>query len=151
MTSGPRPGFDVVPFIDAVLITLFVALNTSVFVFAPGTTIQLPASRTLEQIESAPTVVLTVDRNELYFFQGSKLTRQSLQAALEHYVDHALSEDRGAGATLLLKADATIPSSTLFELMDVARSAGFNRILLAAEPGKPQTGAWDASSLPEAP
>jgi biopolymer transport protein ExbD len=146
MTSGPKPGLDPVPFLDAMLIALFIALNSSAFVLAPGTTIQLPTSGTMEALESAPTAVLTVDRNELYFFEGSKLATASVETRLKRYVEDLGSEPESAGALLLLKVDSTIPSSTLFELMDIARRAGFARIHLAAEPRDRELPAWENAS-----
>ena len=79
MTSTPRQGFDFVPFLDAVIITLFVSLNISAFVFSPGTSIRLPASPYLLATQADPTAVLTVDRNQLYFFEGLKLAPDNLE------------------------------------------------------------------------
>ena len=143
MTSAPKAGLDPVPFLDAMLITLFIALNASAFVLAPGTKIQLPSSETMEAIDSAPTAVLTVDRNELYFFEGSKLATASLEAQLRRYIEDLGSDGARSSALLLLKVDSTLPSSSLFELMDIARRAGFARIHLAAEPRTHQTGQWE--------
>ena len=133
MRSGPRPGFDVVPFLDAVIIAFFVALNASAFVLAPGAAIQLPVSQTVESTPVAPIAVLTVDRNELYFFEGRKLAKSTLAYQLKAFVEEVGGDDGRAGAILLLKADSSITSSTLFSLMDVARSAGFSQVHLAAE------------------
>ncbi|HSH08839.1 MAG TPA: biopolymer transporter ExbD [Oceanipulchritudo sp.] len=131
--SAPQPGFDVVPFLDAILIALFVALNASVFVLAPGTIVHLPQSDTLEAAQSAPTAVLTVDRNELYFFKGRKLAKVSLEGQLRQYIEDLGPKHQESGAVLLLKADSSITSATLFSLMDTARKAGFSQIHLAAE------------------
>lgn len=133
MTSAPRQGFDVVPFLDAFLIVLFVALNTSAFVVAPGATIQLPVSATVEASPAATTAVLTVDRNQLYFFEGRKLAEVTLETRLKDYVDNQKLSSRGDGTVLLIKADSSITSSTLFQLMEIARNAGFSQIHLAAE------------------
>ena len=143
MTSSPRPGLDPVPFLDAMLIALFVALNASAFVLAPGTTIELPSSTTMEAIDAAPTAVLTVDRNELYFFEGSKLATASLEGRLRRYIEDLGTDQDRSAALLLLKVDSTIPSSALFELMDIARRAGFARIHLAAEPRTRPPGQWE--------
>ena len=133
MRSAPRPGFDVVPFLDALLIALFVSLNASAFVLAPGTTIQLPSTQRMETIQAAPTAVLTVDRNELYFFHGKKLAKGSLESQLKRYIDTLKPSTDQGGAILLLKADADLSSKALFDLMDIARRAGFTKIHLAAE------------------
>lgn len=130
LRSQPRPGFDAVPFIDALLIVMFIALNSSAFVISPGTLIDLPVSNVVETLDAGPTAVLTVGRNELYFFQGKKLARLTLQQHLREFVESHKGEST---PTLLLKADASIPSSGLFSLMDTARQAGFGEIHLASE------------------
>jgi biopolymer transport protein ExbD len=136
MTSAPKQGFDVIPFLDAFLIVLFVALNTSAFVVAPGATIQLPVSSTVEASPDVTTAVLTVDRNQLYFFEGRKLAEISLQARLKDYVDLVKLSGPEEETVLLIKADSSITSSTLFQLMEIARNAGFNQVHLAAEQEK---------------
>lgn len=147
LLCAPKRGFDVVAFVDAVLIALFVALNTSAFVLSPGTAVQLPVSGTMESAQHLPTAVLTVDRNELYFFEGRKLATLSLEAQLATFVENVRLEDPGQGALLLLKADASITSETLFKLMDLARSAGFTQVHLAAEPLSRADSLWeDAAS-----
>ena len=151
ITCMPRPGLDTVPFLDAFLIALFVALNASAFVLAPGTSVQLPQSSTMESIETAPTAVLTVDRNELYFFEGQKLARLSVASQLRKYVDSLDAAGAGAAPVLLLKADSSITSATLFNLMDIARQAGFSRIHLAAEPETSPAAGLEGVSLEAVP
>lgn len=148
LSSAPRPGFDFVPFVDAMILALFVALNVSAFVITPGTTIRLPESTAVETARESPTAVLTVDRNQLYFFQGVKLSRLTLEEHLAEFVggvNRQETDDREV--TLLIKADASIPTSDLFRLLDLSRKAGFARVHLAAEPAK--TGAarlWEEAA-----
>ena len=130
LRCAPKPGFDVIPFLDALFIAAFVALNASAFVLSPGTTVQLPVSQSLETNRVGPSAVLTVGRNELYFFEGRKLSKLTLQEHLTRYVSSKKTE---TAPVLLLKADESITSSTLFSLMDIARSAGFSEVHLAAE------------------
>lgn len=141
--SEPRPGFDVVPFFDALLIATFIALNFSVFVIAPGASIQLPDTSSLQSVQNAPTAVLTIDRNELYFFGGSKLSGQTVGQHLAGFIRK--HPDAGGKATLLIKADSSISTGVLFNLMDIARECGFARVHLAAEPnGLSGTRLWKA-------
>ena len=130
LRSKPTQGFDTVPFIDALLIAMFIALNSSAFVLSPGTSVELPVSSVLESLDNAPSAVLTVGRNELYFFQGKKLAKVTLQEHLEDFVGNYAGD---TPPVLLLKADASIPSARLFSLMDIARQSGFGEVHLAAE------------------
>ncbi|MEX0324597.1 MAG: ExbD/TolR family protein [Puniceicoccaceae bacterium] len=142
----PRRGFDIVPFLDAFLIVLFVSLNTSAFILAPGTAVQLPLSGAMEPSRDLPTAVLTVDRNELYFFEGRKLAALTLEARLREFIENGGDTTRESGAVLLIKADATITSDVLFGLMDTARQAGFSEVHLAAEPAIRGSSPWDDRS-----
>jgi len=74
--------------------------------------------------------VLTVGKNELYFFEGRKLAKSTLQ---EHLTRYVASRESDKPPMLLLKADESITSANLFNLMDIARTAGFTEVHLAAE------------------
>lgn len=135
--SAPGETFDTVPFLDAVLIALFIALNTSAFIVAPGNAIDLPRSESAEFLPPEGVAVLTVEQNGLLFFAGEKVTPPSLQERLAAFVEtrgSAQLATEGQFLTLLVKADKTIPSEQLFEILDRARKAGFARVHLAAEP-----------------
>jgi biopolymer transport protein ExbD len=145
----PKPGFDFVPFLDALLIALFLALNASTFVIAPGTLIRLPESTGFHDVRPAATAVLTVDRNELYFLEGAKVSSLSLESRLAGFVSQHRGDAADKEVTLLIKADASISSSGLFKLMDMARRAGFSQVHLAAEPPASRSrGAWE-TPVPE--
>ncbi|NBD37335.1 MAG: hypothetical protein GVY10_02050 [Verrucomicrobia bacterium] len=135
--SAPGGTFDAVPFLDAVLIGLFIALNTSAFILAPGNAINLPRSESAEFLPPEGVAVLTVEQNGLLFFDGEKVTSARLQKRLAAFVESRGSSrlaSEGDFQTLLVKADQRIPSEQLFEILDRARKAGFARVHLAAEP-----------------
>ena len=135
LSSSPPKGFDLVPYFDAVLIALIVALNSAHFISAPGASIDLVRlDRELSSVAS-PGAVLTIDRNELYFFQGQKLLSASLADKLKVFVD----ESRLDQPVLLIKADRSIPTESLFGIFELAKTAGFVNVHLAAE-GKMNAG-----------
>jgi biopolymer transport protein ExbD len=127
----PAGGLDPVPFLDLLLVGLFLALNFSAFVIAPGSRIDLPRSESEGFLVSSSTAVLTVDRNQLFFFQGAKLSEAGLPGHFRRYLED-LPEEASA-PSLLVKADTSIEAGVLFRLMDLARQAGFTKIHLAAE------------------
>jgi len=133
MASPPAAGLDAVPFLDLLLIALFAGLNLSRFVLAPGAAVQLPTSGSHQILAAGPAAVLTVDRNQLYFFEGSKFTAATLEPRLREFLRSHPSAQGTAEAVLVIKADATITADTLFWLMDLAREAGFSQVHLAAE------------------
>lgn len=152
MLSGPKPGFDFVPFIDAILISLFISLNISAFVHSPGTSIRLPASPQLLVMQATPAAVLTVDRNQLYFFEGLKLAGTNLENHLVEFMDEHRRRSGNGETTLLIKADASIETEELFQLMDIAQRAGFTQVHLAAEPAPMGRDAdWEEGEVSEQP
>jgi biopolymer transport protein ExbD len=134
MRSHPKDKMDLLPFLDVLLIGLFVSLNFSSFIMAPGIEVTLPESSHFSGNPSAPVAVLTIDRNELYFFEGQMLTWDSLKGSFERY----LSESRANSAAqkdalLLLKAHRDLPLEVLIKSMDLANETGFTSIHLATE------------------
>lgn len=150
MRSAPESGFDAVPFLDALLIVILLAVNTSLFVFAPGTAVELPGTEAVGARLDGRVAVLTVGRNGLFFFDGQKVGETALEERLRLYIASGEGEEgmeNGRTDILLIKADRAILGGELFSLMDVARAAGFERIHLAAEPLPTVSG--DASVTPE--
>jgi len=152
MLSVPKAGFDFVPFIDAILISLFVSINISAFVHTPGTSIQLPDSPQLLATQVNPAAVLTVDRNKLYFFEGLKLAESNLEDHLGDFMSEHRLRYGTEEATLLIKADASIQTEELFQLMDIAQRAGFTQVHLAAEPALSEKSVdWDEEQESDRP
>lgn len=144
MRSHPKDGIDMVPFLDLLLIGVFVSLNFSLFVSAPGIAVTLPNSPSFATTAAAPLAVLTIDRNELYFFEGQMLTAETLRDGLQRYLAQQLEGPHGQrDVGLLLKSHRDLPSSVLIKTMDLANDLGFTSIHIAAEnhPGaEPLTG-----------
>lgn len=135
MRSHPKDTIDVVPFFDLLLIGVFVSLNFSTFISAPGIEVTLPSSPNFSTTQAAPVAVLTIDRNELYFFEGQMLTRETLRDGLQRYMqENPMIEEGRREAGLLLKAHRDLPSNVLIETMDLANDLGFTSIHIAAEP-----------------
>lgn len=134
---GPPAGMDAMPFFDSLLILFLVALNTSLFVTAPGTTIDLPGTTADDAFLEGRVAVLTVGRNGLFFFEGMKIPTGGLQQQLKTYTEagDGAKGFQDSSDVLLIKADQRISGEDLFALLDVARAAGFDRVHLAGEPG----------------
>lgn len=130
----PRPGFDVIPFLDALLIAVFFFLNASDFVFAPGMRVDLPATTSEPTVIPRTVTVLTIGPNDLIFFDGAKIPRGALAEQLLRYVRQ---NPDAAQDLLLVKTAADLSVAELFTIMDEVRAAGFSQIHLAAEPRRP--------------
>jgi len=147
---APKSGFDCVPFIDVILIAVFISLNISAFVILPGISVELPQTRSFAAMEGDFTGVLTVDRNAAFFFEGKKVSPSGLEDQLRQFVDESRIEGVTAPRiTLLIKSDASVSASYLMELMEMAQSAGFAKVHLASESipiNRPEN--WKSLTLP---
>jgi len=144
----PKSGFDCLPYLDFTLIVAFIFINVSSFVILPGVAVELPSGRSAASVAGEYTTVLTIDRNEAFFFEGNKIPASGLEEHLRTFVDEFRPGLRNPPhVTLLLKSDASVSASFLIELMELARSAGFSRVLLASESGSPDgTRPWESST-----
>lgn len=133
LKSSPQKGVDALPFFDVLLISCFIAINFSQFILTPGVQVELPTSMEFAGSKVAPSAVLTIDRNELYFFQGKMLTADSLAEGLSRYTQELSNTDKGFTGTLLIKAHRQLSTEVLLHAMDKAREAGFSSIHIAAE------------------
>ena len=135
--SQPEHRIDAVPMIDTLLIALFVMAMGSRFIYAPGVgvdlSLELPASAGT-YIEAVPTdaaltvKVLTAKQDNLYIFDGSIYSMNTLEQLFEDYKQH---DERSA--TLLVKADKSVSIDTLVKIADLARTARFAKIQLAVD------------------
>lgn len=129
LKSRPKIGLNAAPFIDLLLIGLVLVINGSPFIGAPGISVDLVRIPQQEVRESIADAVLTIDRNELIFFQGLKIPYSQIQPELSGFLAKHPSEN----AVLMVKADVGMDMRQLFDVFEIAREAGFARVHLAAE------------------
>jgi biopolymer transport protein ExbD len=137
--SVPERRLDAAAVMDVLLITLFLSMLGSRFIFAPGMTmdlaLELPVS-SQSTLAAVPTdavltvKVLTAKQDNMYIFNGNIYTKGALEQMFRSY-DKTLNE--GREAILLVKADNTVTMATFTDLVDLARLAGFSKIQLAAQ------------------
>lgn len=133
MRAHPTSAWDSIPWLDVLLIVVFIATQSAWFVTAPGTSLQLPQGNSSGAFLREPTAILSVGPNELYFFDGEKVSQVALAKRLNEFVLRSRSVK--SEVTLLIKADQQVPLQLLFNLMEYARMAGFSMVHLASEPG----------------
>ncbi len=129
MSRVPGVGFDSVPFLDVILIFVFLGIGSSSFVFSPGVEVDLVQIDSGMSGSVGPTAVLTVMPNEQFFFEGRKIPRDALESALKAYAE-ALPPGR---RYLLLKVDLTTSTEESLAILSAARRAGFDRVQMAGE------------------
>ncbi len=129
----PRSGIDLVPFFDVCVILLFFGMFGSRFVLAPGVAVDLrpPATAGVPRDALPTSRVLTVseiDGRAMLMFEGRILD----VAKLERFLAERAGQYQGE--VLLVRMDRDVSMVLFVRVLEVAKRAGFDQILLAAEP-----------------
>jgi biopolymer transport protein ExbD len=124
--SAPERRVDLLPFVDFAFIALLFAFLSSRIIFTPGVALNLPEAEA-SQIEGlTSSKVLTVDQGQ-YLYGGGIYSLETLPRAFSQ------NPEGIRGRVLLIRADRELALQTLVSLSDLARAAGFTRVLVAAE------------------
>src|ERR1700689_3415760 len=100
---------DAAPLVNVVfLLLLFFVLNSS-FVMVPGVRVSLTEAD-FPFITSFQTLVVTVPRDDLLFFNDQPVSIDKLESALREAVQ------QGRGHELIIKADQQVPYGTVTEI-----------------------------------
>lgn len=129
LKNQPKVGLNAAPFIDMMVIGFVLLLNGSHYMAAPGVGVELVRTGMSAPGSAMPAAVLTIDRNELIFFQGLKIPETQIAATLSAY----LARENLPDPVLLVKADIGMNMSQLFSIFEIARESGFVEVHLAAE------------------
>jgi biopolymer transport protein ExbD len=118
---------NITPLIDIVFLLLIFFLLTSHFFTEQGLQVQLPGSRTGQKVERAEIVVSLDDQERL-----SLNDEPVAWAELEDKLRAMLA--REPAVTVLLKADRSVRLDRAVTLMDTAKAAGAQKLVLATTP-----------------
>ena len=125
---------DAAPLVNVVfLLLLFFVLNSQ-FVMQSGFPVVLPSSGEYPVRTSFQSLVVTVARDDLLFFNEQPLLIDKLEQALREAVQ------QGRGRELIIKADRQVSNGTVVEIMSAANRAGITMVNMAARPGAPAAG-----------
>jgi biopolymer transport protein ExbD len=124
---------SIAPLIDIVFLLLIFFMVTSHFDVASGVRIRLPkvAMRIFNQYENK--VILVIDKSGQTYLKGKRLDMKTLQERLETLVN-----EKGA-FQVILQADKDVKHGRVVQIMDIAKSAGAQAIIIAAR-WKPEKG-----------
>lgn len=120
MTTGIAPLVDIV-----FLLLLFFAI-TYHFDIASGVRIDLPKVTQKAADNETEKVTLIVNKSAEVFLMGKKLDLEELEKELQ-----ALVEER-VYLRVVLQADKDVSHGKVVEIMDVAKNAGINSVIIAA-------------------
>ena len=120
---------DVAPFAGVLLLlVLFLLLHTSIAP-TPGVRIRLPAVEGVDASAPTPALVVTIDQQELWYFEH--------QAVQEHELKDRLAARIREGRrppTLLIQADESVRQTAILRLAAIARAAGVREVVLGTRP-----------------
>ena len=117
---------SIAPLIDIVFLLLIFFMVTSHFDVASGVRISLPkvAKRILNQEKNR--VTLVIDKSGQTYLEGQKMEMKALQEKLREMV-----KKRGT-FQVILQADKDVTHGKVVQIMDLAKTAGADSIIIAA-------------------
>ena len=123
---------SIAPLIDVVFLLLIFFMVTSHFDVASGIHIRLPKSAKKMHSEVSDKINLIIDKSGEIYLKGNKIDIKALKKEL-----HNLSDEKGT-FNLILYADEDVRHGKVVQIMDIAKTAGVDSIIIAArwKPGK---------------
>jgi biopolymer transport protein ExbD len=120
---------NVVSLIDVLFLLLLFFVVSTTFLSSPAIQLELPKAQNAEVVRESP-VVVYIDANGGIFVNDEPVDMALLPAALQGKL--AVQEDKA----VILKADSRVSHGTVVEVMDVVKSAGAHRLVVATKPNE---------------
>ncbi len=112
---------------DIVLLLLIFFLLSSTFIVQPGIKVQLPkAESSAEILDKSITVIIAPDG--LYYINDLQVILPELGARLNSLAREFTSD------LVIIKADESVATGRLVEVMDICLKAGLSKFSIATEP-----------------
>jgi biopolymer transport protein ExbD len=121
----PMTTFNTISLTDIIFLLLIFFLLSSTFVLQPGIKVQLPVTAEQPDISSEKSIVISITRDGAVYLNDDMVNRIELGALLRRLV-----MDVG-NPIVVLRADKSILIEDLVEIMDIAKSAGADRFVIA--------------------
>ena len=124
--SKEKAEIKIAPLIDMVFILLIFFIVTTSFVSETGVSVERPAARSAENLESRSILIGIGSLGEIYI-SGSRVGLFSLKPLLENKVRNQ------PNLSVVLVADKATAADLIVRVMDEVRMSGVKRIALATE------------------
>ena len=119
--------FNSISLTDIIFLLLVFFLLSSTFVLQPGVKVQLPTTTTTD-ISSEKSVVVSVTKEGAIYLNDNLVNKIELGAQLRQMV-----LDVG-NPILVLRADKDVTIENLVEIMDISKTAGGEKFIIATTP-----------------
>ena len=120
---------DFIPFIDLIVVGLFVSLMFTRFVVLPGVKVDLPATDMRMRHSGATMAVLTIGANQMLFFDNGVYEAATIGRSFADFVE---KNDRGA-LVLLIKVQSSMDVQAFLQLVELAQGAGFSEVQIVGQ------------------
>ena len=122
-----EPRISIAPLIDVVFLLLIFFMVTSHYDIAAGVQIKLPkVTKKTASPDAESRIIIIVDKEGNAYLDGTKIDIKTLKGRLTEEV-----KNKGV-LHLVLQADSDVRHGKVVEIMDMAKSAGINSIVIAA-------------------
>ena len=119
-------GVSIAPLIDIVFLLLIFFILTSHFDIISGIDIKLPDISERGSDQSVDTMTVSLDKTGNCYLQKKKVTLKDLYLVIEE-----LAKEKKIN--LILNADRDVTHGHVVRIMDLAKKAGINSIVIAAQ------------------
>jgi biopolymer transport protein ExbD len=120
--------FDLTPLVDVVFLLLIFFMLSTTFIVAPGIKVRLPRSSSTEISREKKEVRVVMAKDDKIFVQQKLVSIEELGK----YLKKAARES--PEGMVIIQADERIPHGKVVEVMDVAKTSGFNKLAIATRP-----------------
>ena len=124
---------DPAPLVNVVFLLLLFFILSSPFVMQSGFGVIMPSS-SATTVTSFQSLVVTVTRDNLLFFNNQPTTLENLEQSLREAVQ------RGRGRELIIKADRQVSLETVTKIWTAGLRAGITMVNVAARAEAPTPG-----------
>ena len=124
----PTTSFNAISLTDIIFLLLVFFLLSSTFVLQPGIKVQLPVTTTNPDISSEKSIVVSLTKEGAVYLNDDLVNRVELGVRLRQMV-----MDVG-NPIIVLRMDKAVLIEGLVEVMDIAKSAGADRFVIATSP-----------------
>lgn len=125
--SLPAARVDMTPMIDIVFLLIIFFMVSSTFINNRGIKVHLPKSTTF-QTEDNNQIVISIKNNSELYLNEKKILKEELGELLKN------KRIEFGQNIVVIKGDKEVPYSKMIEVMDIAKTAGLERISLATSP-----------------
>lgn len=118
---------DMIPMIDMVFLLLIFFALTSTFEIQRVMEMNLPKATSGRQLQQQQTLTLYIKKDNQVLLENKPIDLQDLQGALHRTIQNS------TGVTLVIKGDAQVPHGNVVQVMDIANTAGVDKILITVK------------------